>query len=272
MPPSVEFLGPDADPREHRLVAHLVATRLSGPVATPIASALGNCARLVEGHPDCTFGLSDWRSAGYEEVVAAVRAAGGTRLGVDGVEASEGSFIDPTATVRGIRAHGAALAAFVDAGGGRVVIATGHPFALLPHYGAIARHLGAAGCRLLRPLEGERHRLATADGRPCSMRYPDDVGALSYDGGLQHTHRAHYMEAMLDAVGGSAGVDLVVADHGFAGAAIEAGIATLSIADINDPALPLAQARGRTDGVLLIDDGLDPSVFDPVTSAVVAGR
>jgi hypothetical protein len=43
-----------------------------------------------------------------------------------------------------------------------------------------------------------------------------------------------------------------------AGAAIERGIPTLSIADVNDPALPLAQVRGRTDGVLPIDDNLAP--------------
>jgi hypothetical protein len=49
------------------------------------------------------------------------------------------------------------------------------------------------------------------------------------------------------------GIDLVIADHGFAGAAVEAGLPTLSIADVNDPALPLAQARGRTDGVLVIE-------------------
>ncbi len=59
------------------------------------------------------------------------------------------------------------------------------------------------------------------------------MGALFADGALHHTHRGEYMEAMLDGVGGAAGVDLVVADHGFAGAAIEAGITTLSIADVN---------------------------------------
>ncbi len=80
------------------------------------------------------------------------------------------------------------------------------------------------------------------------------------------------MEAMLDEVGGAAGVDLAVADHGFAGAAVEAGITTLSIADVNDPALPLAAARGRTDAVLLIDDGLDPPLFTPVTDAVLDWR
>ncbi|MDQ6798698.1 MAG: phosphatase, partial [Actinomycetota bacterium] len=74
---------------------------------------------------------------------------------------------------------------------------------------------------------------------------------------------------MLADSGGPDQVDLVVADHGFAGAAIEAGIPTLAIADVNDLALPLAQARGRTDSVIVLDDGLDASRFVPVTEAVI---
>ena len=54
-----------------------------------------------------------------------------------------------------------------------------------------------------------------------------------------------------------------------AGAAIERGIPTLSIADVNDPALPLAQVRGLTDAVLPIDDNLRPALFEPVTSYVL---
>lgn len=38
---------------------------------------------------------------------------------------------------------------------------------------------------------------------------------------------------------------------------------------MNDPALPLAQARGRTDGVLLVDDGLPAHLFSPVTEAIL---
>ncbi len=49
-----------------------------------------------------------------------------------------------------------------------------------------------------------------------------------------------------------------MADHGFAGAAIEAGVETLSIADVNDPALIVAQAQGRTDVVVVMDDHVDP--------------
>ena len=250
------------------LVDHLVAVRLAGRVATPLASTRHNCARLVEGDPDCTFGLSDWRDATLEEVLAAVRAAGGVEATGEAAEHPAGGFIDPAATVDGIARHGDALASFVAAGGGRVLLATGHPSALLPHYGAIARALAAAGSDVVRPLDGVP--LTGVDGRRGAIRYLDGVGALSFHGGLHHTHRPGPMEELLHAAGDAGGVELVVADHGFAGAAIEAGIATLSIADVNDPALPLAQARGRTDGVLLIDDGLDPSVFVPVTEAVLA--
>ena len=251
------------------LLDHLVAARLTGRVATPLASTRHNCARLVEGDPDYTFGLSDWRDATVDEVLAAVRAAGGVEATGDGDEDPAGGFIDPGATVEGIGRHRNTLASFVAAGGGRVLLATGHPSALLSHYGAVARALAAAGCEVLRPLDGAP--LTGADGRREAIRYLDGVGALSFHGGLHHTHRPGPMEELLHAAGGAGGVDLVVADHGFAGAAIEAGIPTLSIADVNDPALPLAQARGRTDGVLLIDDGLDPSLFVPVTEAVLAG-
>ncbi len=245
-----------------------MAARLAGRVATPPASSLNNSARLVEGHPDYTFGLSDWRDATLAEVLAALRAAGATELEADGPPPSNGGFIEPAAALDGIRAHRRGLAELLGGGGGRALLATGHPGPLVPHYGTLARALAAAGISITRPLEGEEGALSTPDGRPCSVGYVDGVAALSYDGALHHTHRPDYMEAMLDAVGGRDGVDLVLADHGFAGAAIEAGITTLSIADVNDPALPLAQARGRTAAVLLIDDGLDPSLFVPVTEAI----
>ena len=255
---------------EPDILAHLVSARLAGRVATPTSGSLRNAARLVEGDPDCTMGLSDWRDADLGEVLAAVHAAGGRELDPEAAEHPDGGYIEPTAALRGIDNHRRALAEFVAAGGGRVLVATGHP-SLLRHYGALAGALAAAGCAMVRPLEGMENVLTTPEGRPCSIGYVEGVAVLAYDGHEHHTHRSLYMEAMLDAIGGRDGVDLVIADHGYAGAAIEAGIDTLSIADVNDPALPLAQARGRTTGVLLIDDGLDASLFVPVTRAVLAG-
>ena len=64
--------------------------------------------------------------------------------------------------------------------------------------------------------------------------------------------------------------DLVFADHGFAGAAVEAGIETLSIADVNDPALVVAKHQGRTDVVIVMDDNVQPESYWPCFQAMAA--
>jgi hypothetical protein len=64
--------------------------------------------------------------------------------------------------------------------------------------------------------------------------------------------------------------DLVVADHGFAGAAIEAGVETISIADVNDPALIVAKAQGRTEVVIVMDDHVEPDAYWPCFQAVAS--
>ena len=74
------------------------------------------------------------------------------------------------------------------------------------------------------------------------------------------------MELMLD----EAAPDLVFADHGFAGAAIERGIETISIADVNDPALLVAKAQGRTETVIVMDDNVSPDAYWPCFQAIVA--
>ena len=80
----------------------------------------------------------------------------------------------------------------------------------------------------------------------------------------RHTHSPAAMERILGAIR----PDLVVADHGFAGAAIEAGVETLSVADVNDPALLVAQAQGRTEVVVVMDDHVAPDAYWPCFQAV----
>jgi len=242
---------------------HLVATGLAGEVATSPQSTLTNCARLVAGDPVYTFGLFDWRSASFLDAVSAVQQLCGGDPG--GSSPSGPGYIDPDATFAAIMVHRERLARFAAGGGGRVLLATGHPTGLLPHYAAIARALQWAGSELLAPLDDEE--IETVESGRRNVRFLDGVACVSDGGSLRHTHVACYMEAMLGEL--VEPPDLVVGDHGMAGAAIEAGIPTLSIADVNDPALPLAQARGRTDGVLPIDDNLAPRVFVPVTAAML---
>ena len=80
----------------------------------------------------------------------------------------------------------------------------------------------------------------------------------------RHTHKPDAMERML----AEGRPDLVFSDHGFAGAAIEAGVETISIADVNDTALLVAKAQGRTEHVLVFDDHVDPNAYWPVFVAL----
>lgn len=264
--------GPDAPAdeaeRRRRLREHLIGARLAGSVATSPGNTLRNCGKLVAGEIRYTFGLSDYRSATVREAVEAVRLLCGGDPG--GAADPEGpGWIDADATLLAIEVHRHRLATLARNRQGRVLLATGHPTGLLGHYGAIARALQQAGCVLLMPLDDVVVRYHEDSGRKRGIRFVDGVACVHDGASLLHSHRSVYMEAMLDELGGGYAVDLVVADHGMAGAAIERGIPTLSIADVNDPALPLAQARGRTDAVLPIDDNLAPRLFLPVTAALL---
>src|SRR3712207_8951459 len=77
--------------------------------------------------------------------------------------------------------------------------------------------------------------------RGVPMDWVGPVGALGNGASLWHTHSAHPMRDILQELGV---VDLVVADHGFAGAAIAAGIPTVAVMDTNDPALAVVARRG----------------------------
>ena len=249
---------------------YLIGTRLAGNVATTPRNTLNNCGKLIAGDELYTFGLSDYLSATVREAVDAVRLlCGGDPAGA--IEPEGDGWIDPNATLAAIETHRARLSAFVDGGGGRVLLATGHPTGLLNHYGALARALQGAGCSLLAPLDDVVIRYHEETGRKRAVRYLDGVACVHDGASLLHSHRSVYMNAMLDELGGGPdAVDLVIADHGMAGTAMERGLPTLSIADVNDPALPLAQARGKTDAVLPIDDNLAPRLFVPVTLAMLA--
>jgi hypothetical protein len=66
-------------------------------------------------------------------------------------------------------------------------------------------------------------------------------------------------------------VDLVIGDHGFAGAAAERGIDVVAVADINDPALPMAKAEGRAGVVIGMDDNVLPAHYEPLADQLLAG-
>lgn len=251
------------------LASHLIRSRLAGSVDTSPRSTVTNCHKMVRGDRNYTFGLDDWREMTAEEAIVAVQQlCGGDPLHSEDPDGP--GWIEPEAALAGIGVHRRRLRDAAQSGGIRVLFATGHPTGLLSHYQALARGLQDAGSLLLAPLD-DRWVDWDRTGRHLGIRFLDGVACVFDGASLRHTHRSVFMEAMLEAVGTDS-VDLVVADHGMAGAAIAAGVPTLSIADVNDPALPVAQVRGRTDAVLPIDDNLAPSIFVPVTAAMLDWR
>ncbi|HSL12457.1 MAG TPA: phosphatase, partial [Actinomycetota bacterium] len=146
-----------------------------------------------------------------------------------------------------------------------VVLATGHPVGLAHLYHELGGVLGRAGARVLRLGVGQRWR---EHGLPhdWTIEHWDDLAVVSDSREPRHTHRPDAMERML----AEARPDVVLADHGLAGAAIEAGVETISIADVNDPALLVARAQGRTSHVLVFDDHVEPDAYWPVLQALAA--
>jgi hypothetical protein len=84
-----------------------------------------------------------------------------------------------------------------------------------------------------------------------SLDWAGPVATLGDGASLFHTHDP---DPMRDVLGQAGPVDLVVADHGFAGAAISAGVPTVVVMDTNDPAFAVVAARGADVTVVPIDD------------------
>jgi hypothetical protein len=233
--------------------AALVESGVAGVNSHDRPNVLWKIRRLVEGDPDLLFGLTGVSGLPFPSVLALVAEAAGfdpdpaLRHGLIVVDA--GRVLDASAEVGGRLAQAAER-------GERVLLATGHPTGLPLLYQETARLLEESGTKLLRPLEGETW---DEDGRRRQIRYFQGVAMLTDRASALHTHSSGPMERMLE----EATPDLVFADHGFAGAAIEAGIDTVSIADINDPALVVARSQDRAGPVIVMDDNVQPEDYWP---------
>jgi len=240
---------------------HLVTSRIAGDVATPRQSNVAAMHRLADGDPRTWFGLPPSTSYSYPDVLAIMVE----RVGVDGdVERTDGAdTIDPDLTIDRLDAMAVRLR---EAAQRRetVFIATGHPAGVLAIHLRIAAALLRAGCELLTPDAGRTWSYA---GGKRQLRYIADVAVLSDRGELNHTHASLPMAELLD---DGLAPTLVVADHGWAGAAGAAGIDVVCFADCNDPALVVGEAQGLISVAVPLDDNVLPHLYDPLADRLVA--
>ncbi|TDB91832.1 phosphatase [Actinomadura sp. KC216] len=268
-------------PTRDELRAHLTRTMIAGGVATPRQNNLLHYRRMAAGHPYYQFGL-ELKPSWTERTVLEMMVE---RCGVepDPRHLYGDDTIDPEITLDTLEAMGERIGRAARRRES-VVLATGHPSTLAPLYQAVARALEGAGCRLLTPAAGWTYEIETSYGgaelRRIVYAEPGVAMLESDDGRAQHTHDARPMEEMLRELANTASADsaeakpdfwpdLAIADHGWAGAAGQAGIDTVGFADCNDPALFAGAAEGKIDVVVPLDDGIAAQHYAPLTAYIL---
>lgn len=241
---------------------HLVATRIAGSVQTPVADVLRKAERIAAGDPEHSFGLSGMTRYSPGDVLEQVRLQYGWTH-TEGEPSFGPTWIDPELLLDELDRARDRLARAAE-NGERVVFASGHPTGVLAMHQQVCAALRNAGAKVARPGDGLGFMLG---GHRRQVRYVQHVAVLASGANLKHTHSPHPMELVLDQADD---LDLVVGDHGWAGAAAERGIDVVGIADINDPALPMARAEGRAGVVLPMDDNVLPVHYDPVVDYLIA--
>jgi hypothetical protein len=199
---------------------------------------------MTEADPNNSYGMEKLlRGVGFDEAYDAVSRHLGNP---PDEEATPGrGRIDPARTAEELLRAGSRVRHVAEARG-RMVFATGHPGALLIYYMELAAWAEVLGARVLTArTEGSYGR------RGVPLDWAGPVGTLGNRASLMHTHDPEPMRDVLRELGP---VDLVVADHGFAGAAVAAGVPTVAVMDTNDPAFAVAVARGADLTAVPMDD------------------
>lgn len=248
------------------LRAHLITRLIAGEVATPRQNNLLHYRRMAAGNPYYLFGLDlrgPWTFTDIFELMV-------DRCGIvaDPSHVYGDDTIDPDLTIDALEAMADRIGLAAERKE-RVILATGHPGGLLPVYVAVGRALRARGCTVLTPAGGWTYDAVTSHGdHRRVLRYVDDVAVLAAVAdpeSLEHTHDPHPMRAML-AETSQPWPELAIADHGWAGAAGQAGIETVGFADCNDPALFAGEMEGKIHTVVPLDDNVLPRHYTPLTT------
>lgn len=215
---------------------------------------------LVEGHDSTTFGMEELLGGvTFEEAYeTATRMLG---YPPDHEETPLRGCIDPSRTAAGLLEAGGRIRR-VAGEGGRIVLGTGHPGALLLYYLEVARWIENLGGELV---QTEPHNRGAGT---LLWDWAGPVLVLGDGASLEHTHDAAPMRSVLEEVGTA---DLVVADHGFAGAAVARGIPTVAIMDTNDPAWAVVAARDADVTVVPMDDNRPLNTYAAALETLRAG-
>lgn len=244
------------------LAAALERERVAGWIFTPVHDVMRKARMLVSGDPGVALGLSKLLPTTLEEILGGLnKLAGWDFASEDGNRGR--SWVSPEQVASQAEAAADRLRLACERSE-RVFFGTGHPTGPLEMYIRWADALRERGVSIARVGDGDPFEGYHGGAE---IRYVCDVACVSIGGDLAHTHSARPMEGMLNA---GLKPDLVVGDHGFAGAALTRGIDALGVVDTNDPGLVLAWTRGMRLWPILCDDNRPPGAYRELTEFVLS--
>lgn len=226
--------------RRNQLRRALLDSGVTGAIEAHQAKTnLESLKKLLKGDPYVTFGIAavhdaiDHDRLNLEQLVGIMAES----LGITPERFREpgAGYINPDRTAKRLHVLKEHLDATI-ASGGSILLATAHPGSLTTHYLSLARYITDQGGRLSRLAEPFK----VAD-----YRWLDNIGGvhmLTDEGQLMHTHESGGFYQFITAL--SERPALVLADHGYAGAAINHGITTVALHDVDDPGIPVAEYVG----------------------------
>src|SRR5687768_12682928 len=204
----------------------LTRLRLAGPdLSHTRKKNVEAVKRMVAGDPYATFGIKQVVEYIERENLLAEDAlkmvAGLTKCSQD-ISYTEGrGFISTSSTIKGLRATASAIKRVASQGGG-VVFATGHPGSMLEYNNELAYLVRRLGGYVMNLAKGQIVAQGEDIDHVMVVDAMNSVAFLSDTCGALHTHDSRPMALMLDDT--ERLPDLVIADHGFAGEAINRGI------------------------------------------------
>ncbi len=231
---------------EHVIERRLTKLRLAGPeLSHSRQNNVEAVKRLADGDPYVTFGIRaviDYAQSQDLDADDALKIIAGVTKCSQDINYREGrGYISPSSTIKGLKATALAIKR-VASEGGSVVLATGHPGSMIDYYTELADLVRKLGGRVLDLARGQvvwqgehRDHAHVVDSVNSIAFVSDTCSAL-------HSHDSRPMEFMLNDAKETP--NLVLADHGFAGEAINRGVFTVAVMDTNDPGLAVAKKLG----------------------------
>ncbi|WP_026818319.1 phosphatase [Arthrobacter castelli] len=244
-----------------QLEEYLDSVRITGHVATPREVNVRHIHRFIDGAEDLGFGVRWSHRWTYDDVFELMHHRVGTSSDQEHRQGQD--TISARLCVAALDRFAARLAA-AAAKRETLLFATGHPAGLLPVHAALAQAMAGAGC----PVAAIPAGIGFDAG---DIRQINHVVMWHQHGSLMHTHLPVPMESVLARLQADGGPlpDLVVADHGWAGHAAEAGIDAMGFADCNDPGLFVSEAQGQLQVAVPLDDNVSPQLYEPMIDYVL---